>query len=297
MDNGITYFVHRIDPVIVRLFGVLPLRWYGMAYLLAFLTTGLLLAVLSRRGRCRLPINEVYNFIVFTGVFGVLLGGRLGYLLFYIPGTFLREPWIFVKVWEGGMSSHGGMLGVLLAVLFYARKHHYPFWDLMDNMATVVPVGIGFGRLANFINGELWGRVTTVPWAVIFPGEAGISHSQADPARIRSAIQSGLLHPRHPSQLYEAFGEGFLLFALLWLLRKTKWSRVDGRISAIFLLFYGLFRIAVEFFREPDRPEWVYFGWMTRGQIYSIIMVIAGLALLWLPVFRNISASFAQKRA
>lgn len=266
------------------LFGVLQIRWYGVSYLLAFLTAGLLLAVLSRRKICVLPAGEIYNFIVYVAVFGVLIGARVGYILFYIPDEFIRNPLILFRVWEGGMSSHGGMLGVLLVIVFYARKNSYPFWNLMDNMATVVPLGLGFGRLANFINGELWGRVTRVSWAVIFPGEAGLLPQQADDAFVYAAWQSGLLSPRHPSQLYQALGEGFMLFILLWLIRKTGWSRTDGRMSAMFLLLYGIFRIGVEFFREPDRPEWIYLGWMTRGQIYSVFMVIGGLGLLWWPL-------------
>ena len=278
------YFVHRLDPVMLDLFGVLQIRWYGMAYLLAFLAAGLLLAVLSRRDICVLAVGEVYNFIVFVAVFGVLIGARVGYILFYIPDEFIRDPLVLLRVWEGGMSSHGGMLGVLLVIIIYARKNGYPFWNLMDNMATVVPLGIGFGRVANFINGELWGRITSVPWAVIFPGEAGLPPQQADELSVYAAWQAGLLYPRHPSQLYEAMGEGFVLFAVLWLIRKTAWSKVDGRMSAMFLLLYGIFRIEVEFFREPDRPEWIYLGWMTRGQIYSVFMVIGGLGLLWWPL-------------
>jgi phosphatidylglycerol:prolipoprotein diacylglycerol transferase len=207
------------------------------------------------------PAPEVSNFVVMLAFFGVFLGGRLGYVLLYAPGTFFGDPLFFFRVWEGGMASHGGMAGVIAVVLWTAWKKKISFWNLTDGLALAAPVGLFFGRLANFINGELWGRPTGVPWAVIFP-DAGPE-------------------PRHPSQLYEAFGEGLLLFITLWLIRKTAWGRGEGTASALFLLLYAVARISCEFFRTPDEGYPLYLGWITKGQLYSGIMVLGALIILW----------------
>jgi phosphatidylglycerol---prolipoprotein diacylglyceryl transferase len=257
----LSFWTNNLDPVIFHLWGPLAVRWYGMAYLAGFLGGYLLLLRLSKRGEFAVPPDELSSFIVHVAIYGVFLGGRLGYVLFYAGDTFIHDPLFLFRVWDGGMASHGGILGVILVTLWTARKKKISFWNLIDGLALVAPIGLFFGRIANFINGELWGRPTDVPWAVIFP-QAG------DPVPT----------PRHPSQLYEAFGEGLLLFAALWLIRRTTRGQHEGAISAAFLLIYAAARIAGECFREPDST--VYFGWLTKGQLYSGFMVIGAIAII-----------------
>ncbi len=257
-----SHWTHNLDPVILHIWGPMALRWYGLAYLLGFLGGYLILRRLAKRGEFAVPPEELSNFMVHLAIFGVFLGGRLGYVLLYAWNTFIHDPLFVFRVWEGGMASHGGMIGVLGVLLWTAHKQKCSFWNLTDGLALVAPIGLFFGRIANFINGELWGRPSGISWAVIFP-QAG----DATPT------------PRHPSQLYEAFGEGLLLFAVLWLVRKTAWGKREGILSALFLLIYAAARIAGECFREPDST--VYFGWLTKGQLYSFFMIAAALIILW----------------
>ncbi|MFC1467226.1 prolipoprotein diacylglyceryl transferase [Verrucomicrobiota bacterium] len=252
------YYVHNLDPFVVRFFGEVGIRWYGLAYVAGFVAAFLLLYHFSKQKVFVVPSNKVESFMMGLALFGVLLGGRLGYCLLYGWQYVLEDPLYPFKLWEGGMASHGGMIGVLLYVFCYARKYEFSFWNIMDNLVFVVPLGLFFGRIANFINGELWGRVTDVPWAVIFP-------------------QSGDMQPRHASQLYEAAGEGLLLFLVLWVIRRSALARCCGALSTAFLLVYGSVRFAVEFFREPDST--VYWGWMTKGQLYSLCMVVVAVLL------------------
>ncbi|MFA5688808.1 MAG: prolipoprotein diacylglyceryl transferase [Kiritimatiellales bacterium] len=264
------YWVHNLDPVIFHIWGPMALRWYGLAYLLGFIGGWLILRHLSKRGEFAVPEKEIGSFIVSIAIFGVFLGGRLGYVLLYALDELLADPLFLLRVWEGGMASHGGMLGVLLVALWYAKKYRAPFLNITDGLAFAAPIGLFFGRIANFINGELWGRPATVPWAVIFP-QAG------DPVPV----------PRHPSQLYEACGEGLFLFITLALIRKTARGRCSGAASAMFLILYAVARITAEFFREPDST--VYFGWLTKGQLYSAIMILiaAGVILKQKLFHRN----------
>jgi phosphatidylglycerol:prolipoprotein diacylglycerol transferase len=264
LHNSLTpilaYWTHDLNPVLFHIWGPMAVRWYGLAYLLGFLAAYLVLRSLSKRGELALPTEEISNFIVQIAIFGVFLGGRLGYVLLYAPGEFLQDPLFLFRVWEGGMASHGGMIGVISVILWTAWKKKISFWNLTDSLALVAPVGLFFGRVANFINGELWGRPTQVAWAVIFP--------QVD------------MQPRHPSQLYEAFGEGLLLFAALQAVRRTAWGKRDGSLSALFLLLYAAARIASEFFRTPDAGYELYFGWITKGQLFSGFMVAGSIAIL-----------------
>jgi phosphatidylglycerol:prolipoprotein diacylglycerol transferase len=264
LHNSLTpilaYWTHDLNPVLFHIWGPMAVRWYGLAYLLGFLAAYLVLRSLSKRGELALPTEEISNFIVQIAIFGVFLGGRLGYVLLYAPGEFLQDPLFLFRVWEGGMASHGGMIGVISVILWTAWKKKISFWNLTDSLALVAPVGLFFGRVANFINGELWGRPTQVAWAVIFP--------QVD------------MQPRHPSQLYEAFGEGLLLFAALQAARRTAWGKRDGSLSALFLLLYAAARIASEFFRTPDAGYELYFGWITKGQLFSGFMVAGSIAIL-----------------
>ena len=270
------------------IYGPMAIRWYGLAYLIGFVSAFFLLKHLSKTKKFVVSTDQVSNLIVLIAMAGVFLGGRLGYVLFYGLDSWRADPLFPIKIWEGGMASHGGILGVLIVLFFYARKHRYSLLNLMDNFACVAPIGLFAGRIANFINGELWGRITTVPWAVIFPTEKGY-HYPKEISRdvVISLYEQGLIQPRHPSQLYEAFGEGLFLFLLMWILRKQTWSDVNGRLSGVFLFAYGIVRITVEFFREPDST--IYFGWMTKGQLLSVVMVLSGLVLLIWKRHRRIS--------
>lgn len=243
-----------IDPVAFSL-GPLTVHWYGITYLCGFAAAWWVALRLSRLKHTAVDKRQIEDLVVF-GAIGVILGGRIGYVLFYRLDLFLANPlWLF-QVWEGGMSFHGGLLGVILAMWIYARKHNIAYLRLMDFVAPAVPLGLGFGRIGNFIGQELWGRETTMPWGMVFPKD-----------------ELGLV--RHPSQLYEAFLEGLVLFVIVyWFAQKP---RPRGAVAALFLLGYGCFRFLVEFTRQPDAP---LFDWMTRGQLLSLPMIVGGLAML-----------------
>jgi len=274
-----THYIHNINPIVFELGGPLAVRWYGLSYLLGFIAAILLLRNWSKKGEFEVPVAEVSNFVVLLAFFGVFLGGRLGYVLLYGFDSFLDDPLYVFKVWEGGMASHGGLVGMILFMLWYAKKHRHTFWNLADNMACTASLGIAFGRLANFVNGELWGRVTTVKWGVIFPQELGLHYGQYDLPMIGKMVETGKLLPRHPSQLYQACAEGFLVFGVMLLLRRTTWGKRPGALGASVLALYALARIGVEFFREPDST--IYFGWLTKGQLYSILMVLGAIIIGW----------------
>jgi phosphatidylglycerol:prolipoprotein diacylglycerol transferase len=257
----LSFWIHNLDPVILQIWGPLAVRWYGLAYLLGFLGGYLILLRMSRRGEFAVPPQELGNFIVHLAIYGVFLGGRLGYVLLYAWDTFIQDPLFLFRVWEGGMASHGGILGVILVVLCTVWKKKYNFWNITDGLALVAPIGLFCGRIANFVNGELWGRPTDVAWAVIFP-------QAEDP----------IPTPRHPSQIYEALGEGLFLFIALWLIRRTARGKRNGSLSAAFLVLYAAARIVSECFREPDST--IYFGWLTKGQLYSAVMVVAAVVII-----------------
>lgn len=250
----------EIDPVAFSI-GPLSVHWYGIAYLASFIGVWRLALWQSKRRSSPVKPEQVED-LIFYGALGVVLGGRFGYVFFYQLQRFLQEPlWLF-KIWEGGMSFHGGLLGVICALYIYALKHQVRFLDLGDFIAPLAPVGLFLGRIANFIGGELWGRPTEGWWGMIFP---------ADPLAL----------PRHPSQLYEAFLEGIVIFVvLMWLARK---QRPSGFMSGLFLLMYGFFRFLVEFAREPDAHlQDLLFEWMTRGQILCLpMMLIGGLMIFF----------------
>lgn len=249
----------NIDPVAFTL-GPLQVHWYGLMYLFAFLIAWGL--ALWRNKHYQLGwTSEQISDLIFYAALGAIIGGRVGYMLFYDLPQFLAQPWLLFKVWQGGMSFHGGLIGVLLVLWFLAWKTVKPFWAVCDFIAPLVPLGLGLGRLGNFINGELWGRPSDLPWAMVFP--------HADDL------------PRHPSQLYELGLEGIVLFVLVWLYAAK--PRKAGQISGVFLMGYALCRIFAEFFRVPD-PQLGYlaFNWLTMGQILSIPMFILGFLLWWL---------------
>ena len=247
-----------IDPVAVSL-GPLVIRWYALAYIAGLLLGWRYCRYLAARGGPVTP--DAFDDFLTWATLGVVLGGRLGYVLFYQPGYHLANPLEILKVWQGGMSYHGGMLGVLAAIFLYARKHRIPGLALGDLVAAATPIGLFFGRLANFTNGELWGRATDVPWAMAFP--------------------HGGPEPRHPSQLYEAALEGLVLFVLLaWLSHKQELRSRHGLIGGVFLLGYGIARIVSEVFREPDSFLGFFALGTTMGQWLSLPMVVAGLVLI-----------------
>jgi phosphatidylglycerol:prolipoprotein diacylglycerol transferase len=250
----------NIDPIAISI-GPLAVRWYGLMYLLGFAAGWWLGNHRIRKGLA--PVTrQQFDDLIFLAVLGVILGGRLGYVLFYKPGYYLAHPIEIFYVWQGGMSFHGGLLGVMLAMVIAARKHRIEYLRLMDFVAPLVPLGIAAGRMGNFINGELWGRVTDVPWGMVFRG-AGDA-------------------PRHPSQLYQFAGEGLALFFILWWFSSK--PRPKGQVSAVFLMGYGVLRFLAEFAREPD----AFLGYlalgMTMGQWLCLPMIIAGIALwAWGP--------------
>jgi phosphatidylglycerol:prolipoprotein diacylglycerol transferase len=274
-----THYIHNINPIVFEIGGPLAVRWYGLSYLLGFIAAILLLRRWSKKGEFEVPVEEASNFVVMLAFFGVFLGGRLGYVLLYGFDSFLNDPRYVFKVWEGGMASHGGLVGVILFMLWYAKKHKHSFWNLADNMACTASLGFAFGRLANFVNGELWGRATNVKWGVIFPQELGLNFGQYDLPMIAQRVEAGELLPRHPSQLYQAFAEGFLVFGIMMLLRRTAWGKRPGVLSASYLTLYALARIGMEFFREPDST--IYFGWLTKGQLYSALMILGAAVIYW----------------
>lgn len=255
----------QIDPVAISI-GPLQVHWYGLMYLFGFVAAWWLGVSRAKKPNAILKEKQIEDLIFYSAV-GLVLGARFGYVFFYKFEDFLQNPiWLF-KVWEGGMSFHGGAIGVMLAMYLYSRKVKRHFVDIMDFVVPLAPMGLFFGRMGNFIGGELWGRVTDVPWGMVFP---------KDPGNIR-----------HPSQLYEAFLEGIVLFfILLWFTRKP---RPRFAASGVFLMGYGVFRFSVEFFREPDAHiSFKLFGWMTRGQILTMPMILIGLSmLLWAYLYKT----------
>ncbi len=253
-------WVHTPHPFLIRFGENFGLRYYGLAYLLGFVAAGWLLHRYHRAGRSPVGPDAIWDLMTWL-IAGVLIGGRVGFFLFYQPGTLLSEPLALFKVWDGGMASHGGFLGVTLAMFLFARRHRVGFLQLSDLIVSTVPLGLGLGRLANFLNGELWGKATDVPWAVIF-AQTGGGHV-----------------PRHPSQLYEAALEGFLLFAFLqWRFWKSAVAQKQpGHLSGEFLLAYALARIVCELFREPDAALILD---LSRGTFYSLFLAAAGVALI-----------------
>lgn len=301
-------YVHNLDPVAIPIYGNLALRWYGLAYLAGFVGAWWLLREMARRKLWVLAPEKTSDFIAAAALFGVFLGGRLGYVLFYqLPAegwaSLVENPLAVIKVWEGGMASHGGILGLVVFSWFYAKRAGVSWTGLGDGLCLAAPIGLFCGRLANFVNGELYGRVATVPWAMKFPlslhEESEATQAAAWQAAHRvspvelDGTMSGLvaavrdfpvvaaelgqfLTTRHPSQLYAAMLEGVLLFAILLAVRLRWKNAPHGILTAIFFAGYGVFRIVGEFFREPD-SAWVVDGLVTRGQFLSTFMLLASV--------------------
>ncbi len=270
----LAYWVHDLNPFILQFTETIGIRWYGMAYLAAFVVFYILLRSYYNKGLSEIN-PEQQESLVMAGIIGVLAGGRLGYMLLYDLDNFLGNPLLLFKFWDGGISGmafHGGLLGVIFAMIWVSWHKRISFLHMGDVLASLTPPGLFFGRLANFINGELWGKVTDVPWAVIFPKSG---------SGIPPELAAELISPRHPSQLYEAFTEGVLLTEYFqWRFRKRKeFNTPTGQLGAEFLIGYACARIFSEFFREPDAS--LIFG-MSRGIFYSIFMILAGIIiLLW----------------
>lgn len=249
----------EIDPIIFSI-GPFAIRWYALAYIAGLIIGWRLMLHFAKNPASKITVEQVDDFLVWATM-GVILGGRLGYVLFYKPGYYFDNPIEIFMVWQGGMSFHGGFLGVVVAAILFARKHKFPALALADMLATVAPVGLFFGRIANFINGELFGRASDVAWAMPFPGGGPM--------------------PRHPSQLYEAALEGALLFVIIMILRHFKLHEKPGLLTGVFLTGYALARGFVELFRQPDAHLGFLAGGTTMGQLLSIPMIVIGLYLIF----------------
>ena len=272
-------YFHDIDPIAISL-GPIQVHWYGIMYLLAFLTAWWLGRMRTQAGR--LPGVNLNGFsdLLFYSMLGVVVGGRVGYMLFYGLSELLANPLSLFKVWEGGMSFHGGLLGVLAAAWWWSRKRGLHFFDTVDFAAPLVPLGLMFGRFGNFIGAELWGKYTGSGWGVIFRSGLPEPLRSTDMDTLRVLYEAGELdrYARHPSQLYEALLEGLVMFFVLWWFSAR--PRARYAVSGMFALLYGVFRFAVEFVRMPDNGVYVAFGWLTRGQILSLPLVVLGVLLL-----------------
>lgn len=247
----------NIDPVLVSL-GPLQVHWYGVMYLLAFGMAWLLGQWRAKKSKGLWTYNSVGD-LIFYCVVGVIVGGRLGYMLFYSLPDLIQNPLLVIKVWQGGMSFHGGLLGVVISMWLFGRRHHKSFFEVSDFTAPLVPLGIAAGRLGNFINSELWGKSTSLPWGMVFPNVDNL--------------------PRHPSQLYEFFLEGIVLFLVVWIFSSK--PRPAMAVSGLFSLGYGVFRFILEFYRIPDAQYgYLAWNWLTMGQILSLPLIILGAAML-----------------
>lgn len=246
-----------IDPIAISI-GPLDIRWYGLMYLVGFAAGILLLNYRAKKPNSGWTSEQVSD-LIFYGALGVVLGGRAGYVLFYNFGAFLADPLMLFRITEGGMSFHGGLLGVIIAMWFYGQKIGKTLFEILDFGVPIAPIGLGAGRIGNFIGGELWGRQTDLPWGMVFPHVDSLA--------------------RHPSQLYQAALEGVALFTILWLYSAK--PRARYAVSGMFALWYGIFRFLIEFVRQPDAHiGYIAFGWLTMGQLLSLPMIAVGLLLL-----------------
>ncbi|MEW6410470.1 MAG: prolipoprotein diacylglyceryl transferase [Nitrospirota bacterium] len=247
----------NIDPVIIKI-GPLSIRWYGVMYLIGFAASYLLVKYQINKKKIAIDMKEIDSLYSFL-ILGLLIGARLGYVVFYNLSYYLKTPLEIFAFWHGGMSFHGGLIGSIVAGAFFCKKSGLDFWKISDLVVITVPIGLGLGRLANFINGEIYGRTTDMPWGMVFP--------------------TGGPLPRHPSQLYEFFFEGIVLFIILWGLKNKRFK--TGILISLFLILYGIFRFLVEFFREPDHQLGFVFGPFTMGQILSVALISLGIGILF----------------
>jgi phosphatidylglycerol:prolipoprotein diacylglycerol transferase len=247
----------EIDPVALHV-GSLSIHWYGLMYLIGFVCCWGVLVLRSKRSPRGFNVDQISDMLFYTAL-GIIIGGRVGYMLFYAWSDLIANPLMLFEVWKGGMSFHGGLIGVIIGLGYYAHTLGKSLGEVADFAAPAVPLGLGAGRIGNFINGELWGKVTDAPWGMVFP-------------------HAGPL-PRHPSQLYEFFLEGVVMFAILWLYSakpRPRWA-----VSGLFLLLYGVFRFTIEFYREPDvQVGYLAWGWLTEGQLLSLPMIVIGILMM-----------------
>ncbi|MDR1012524.1 MAG: prolipoprotein diacylglyceryl transferase [Coxiellaceae bacterium] len=247
---------HQLNPIAIN-FGMIKIYWYGISYAVGFALAWILA---RQRAKKYYPLwsSEIISDLIFCCALSGIIGGRLGYVLIYNAKIFLHKPLAIFQIWTGGMAFHGGIIGVIIGVWFFSRKIKTSFIQLLDFISPLVPPGIALGRIGNYINSELWGRVTTVPWGIIFP--------------------NGGEFPRHPSQLYESFAEGVILFIIIWIY--TAKPRSKGVTASLFLFYYGILRFICEFFREPDiNIGFIALNWLTMGQLLSLLVIIAGICL------------------
>lgn len=309
MTDLLAYYLHDLSPYVIRFTDSFAVHWYGLAYVLGFYLAYRVMLFLARRGLSEIKPDQVADFITMVALFGVVLGGRLGYMLLYDWDRFIAAPWSLFLLNQGGMASHGGIAGVALFLLWYARRHKISWTGLGDTLVCGAPLGIFCGRIANFINGELFGRVTTVPWAMKFPTELlhedfvkqggkevmslppGMQHSpeiieffKTQPEGV--AGLEAMLHPRHPSQLYEALGEGLFLSAILLAVRLRYPRLPHGILTGLFFILYAIARISLEFVRQPDSGSEMIMG-LTRGQFFSVFMIAIGAAFIAYGCFRG----------
>ena len=281
--------LHDIDPIALHLpFWPHGIHWYGLTYLAGFAFAWWLGRRRASAGRLAGVDAKAFEDLIFYGMLGVVLGGRIGYVLFYAFPELIADPLMLLRINEGGMSFHGGLLGVMLAVAWWSRSKRLHVFDTMDFIAPLVPAGLGFGRLGNYIGGELWGKATDGSWGVVFPKSLPPELAMQPMEALRNAHAAGSLDvfARHPSQLYQAALEGLAMaVALIWFSRKP---RKRYAVSGLFALLYGVFRFVIEFVREPDAHiGYLYGGWLTMGQVLSLPLVAVGLFLLWLSRKQN----------
>ena len=254
--------IHNFDPVLLYL-GPLPIRWYSLAYVLGIALGLFYIKFLARKIKLKFP-PQFLDSIFYTIVIGIIIGGRLGHVLFYNPFEYFKNPIEIFKTWHGGMSFHGGAIGAVIAMIFVSKRYEVNYWKFLDLAACAASIGIFFGRIANFINGYLFGKPTDLPWGVVFINTGGGPHS------------------RHPSQIYEALAEGLLLFILLnFFLFKYKTYKKTRMLSSGFCILYSLFRFAIEFFKEPEQHIGYVFGYFTMGQLLSVMTIIIGVIILF----------------
>jgi phosphatidylglycerol:prolipoprotein diacylglycerol transferase len=290
MEPPVAPYLHQIDPIALQfpefsLFGAAfhpAVHWYGITYLLGFAIAWWLGRRRIRAGRLPGIDETAFGDLLFYGMLGVILGGRLGYILFYDLSSYLAHPAQVFKIWEGGMSFHGGLLGVCVAAWWWARRHQLHLFDVIDFVAPVVAPGLGLGRIGNFINGELWGKYTDGAWGVVFPHAesqlAGLTAVQLQAMQASGALDR---YARHPSPLYQALLEGLVLFVAMWWYSSK--PRPRYAVAGVFALLYGVFRFIVEFVRVPDTQlGYLAFGWLTMGQLLSLPLIALGLYWLWL---------------
>jgi phosphatidylglycerol:prolipoprotein diacylglycerol transferase len=274
--------LHDINPVALPLpFWPHGIHWYGIMYLLGFAVAFFLGRSRIRKGRFAGISEERFSDLLFNGMLGVIIGGRVGYVLFYAWHEFIANPLFLFKINEGGMSFHGGLLGVMAAVAIWSYQNKKHVFDTLDFIAPLVPAGLGFGRLGNYIGGELWGRLTGKDWGVIFPNALPAELASKPMQQLHALNDAGLLTPyaRYPSQLAQALLEGLAMFVILYIYSNK--PRPRYAVSGLFALSYGVFRFAIEFIREPDRGiGFIAWGWLTMGQLLSLPLVLVGLALL-----------------